>query len=231
MDKLNLVLDEKEFRENKKLTTQVIIVYLKNKDYERLNAVLSLGEKYNLPKSIMKKAYLAAGEYLLSKDKTHEAIINLNKARNLDQKSGKTLQLFVDAVLRFFKDNVEEFSKKDLEEFKLTILPIIEFHKLKFPAQRKIIDSTSHMFKRIDYRIEYVAKEAVETKVTFRVHEIKNALYGDLTMEQVQQEFARLLVPRMREYLEKHGDEYDDKDKKKKKDGSKEKKKKDDDRK
>lgn len=224
-------MDKKEFQDNKKLNTYVITEYLKNKDYERLNAVLSLGEKYNLPKSLMKKAYLAAGKYLLSKDKTHDAIITLNKARNLDQKSGKTLQLFVDAVLRFFKDNVEEYSKSDLEEFKLTILPIIEFHKLKFPAQRSIIDSTSHMFKRIDYRIEYVAKEAVETKITFRVNEIKNALYGDLTMEQVQQEFARLLVPRMREYLEKHSDEYDDKDKKKKKDGTNKKKKKDDEKK
>jgi len=165
-------------------------------------------------------------EYLITQQEYDKAIVIINKARARDVKDKTILQLFINAVSKFFNSNVAEFSKKDLAEFKQTILPIIEFHKLKYPAHRKIVESTEHMFKRIDYRIKYVAKDVEESKVTFRVQQIKSSLYSDMTIEEVRQEFARFIVPKLREMLEKEEDSKEEKKdpKRKPKQGKKDKK-------
>lgn len=204
--------------EGKKLTTEMVKQFIKANQFDKLLAVIAKAEQYQVANSIFNSAYKKTGEYLIDKSRFDESIIVLNKVRLRDYKNKSVCQSFVNAVDLFFKQNVEEFSKNDLEEFKQAILPIINFHKVNYPEHRQIIDSTDHLFRRIDYRIKYVAKDVQESKITFRVQRIKNALYSDdMTIEQVRQEAGRLLAPTLRRmYAERLEKDAEEKDKKKK---------------
>ncbi len=213
----------------KKIFTDRVRSHIADNKWEDLIKLFPGAEEAGVANTLLKSASRKVGEYLYSSKRYYEAIIFSNKARSRDPKTKSTFNLFVNSLQMFFNENVEEFSQKDLSEFKQAILPIIDFHKLKFPAHRKIVDSTDHMFRRIDYRIKYVVKEVEESKVTFRVQQIKNSLYGDMTSEEVQQEFARLLVPKLRERLdEEENSEEEKKNSKKKPNGKKKKGKKKD---
>ena len=202
----------------KKIFTDRVRTYLEKDELEDLIKLFPGAEEAKVAEALLKKASIKIGEYLVKEKRDYEAIIFFNKARVKDPKSKSVFQSFIETVDKFFKENVEEFSKKDLEEFKQVILPIINFHKLKYPEHKKIVQSTDHLLRRIDYRIKYVAKDVQESRVTFRVQQIKNSLYNDdMTLEQVHQEAARLLAPTLRrmydEYEKKEGE---GKDKKKK---------------
>lgn len=202
----------------KKAFTSKIKLHTENENWKALIEIFPGAEEAVISSTLLKNTALKIADYVHSKKIYHESIIFLNKARVRDQKSKKIFQAFVNAVDIFFKDTVEELSKNDLEEFKKTILPIINFHKVNFPEHRQIIDSTDHLFRRIDYRIKYVAKDVQESKITFRVQQIKNALYSDdMTIEQVRQEAGRLLAPTLRRmYAERLEKDAEEKDKKKK---------------
>jgi len=207
----------------KKIFSAKIKSFIADDNWEELIKLFSGAEEAGVSSTLLKSTALKITDYVHSNKRYHEAIIFLNKARIRDQKSKKIFQAFVNAVDIFFKDTVEEFSKSDLEEFKQAILPIINFHKVNFPKHRQIIDSTDHLFRRIDYRIKYVAKDVQESKVTFRVQQIKNALYSDdMTLQEVHQEAARILAPTLRRmYFEKFGNEAEEKDEEEKKDKEK----------
>ena len=199
---------------NKQIITTRLNKFLRDKNFEEVKSTMLAAESFGVSKSLLKKSYLFLGKSAI-RDDQYSAIIYLNKARAIDPASKIIFEHFVKAIQEFFQVNVEEFSKKDLEEYKQAILPIIEFHKLKYSAHRKIVDSMGHMFRRIDYRIKYKAKDVEESKITFRVQEIKNALYGDMTIEEVRTEFARLLGPKLRERIS--SEQYEEESPKKKK--------------
>jgi hypothetical protein len=223
------MIEEQKHLLLKKAFTNKIKLHTDNENWKALIEIFPGAEEACVSKFLLKNTALKIAEYVYSKERYSESIIFFNKARVKDPKSKTIFQSFINTVDKFFKESVEEFSKKDLEDFKQTIRPIIEFHKLKFPAHHKIIDSTEHMFRRIDYRIKFVAKDVEESKLTFRVQQIKNALYGDMTIEEVRQEYARLLVPKLRERLAKEEEDEDEKKSSKKKATPKKKKGKDDD--
>ena len=202
---------------NKQIITTRLNKFLRDKNFEEVKSSMLAAESFGVSKPLLKKSYLFLGKSAI-RDDQYSAILFLNKARAIDPASKIIFEHFVKAIQEFFQVNVEEFSKKDLEEYRQAILPIIEFHKLKFPAHRKIIDSMSHMFRRIDYRIKYKAKDVEESKITFRVQEIKNALFDDMTMEEVNQELAKTLTTIIRRELSK---DKTGKPKKKKKDDKK----------
>jgi len=204
----------------RKMFTNRVRSHIADNKWEDLIKLFPGAQEADVSNALLKSTALKIADYVHSKKRYHESVIFLNKARVRDQKSKKIFQAFVNAVDIFFKDTVEEFSKNDLAEFKQAILPIINFHKVNFPEHRQIIESTDHLFRRIDYRIEYVAKDVQESKVTFRVQQIKNALYDDdMTKEQVHQEAARILAPTLRRmYFERFGNEAEEKDESDKKD-------------
>ena len=61
--------------------------------------------------------------------------------------------------------------------------------------------------------MKYVAEEKIETPATFKVGQIHNAIYDDMTFEELQSEFARIIEPTVRDILEEK-----EKETKKKKD-------------
>lgn len=189
------------FSEGKKLTSEMIKQFIKANQFDKLLALISKAEQYQVANSIFNSAYKKTGGYLIDKKRFDEAIIVLNKVRLRDYKSKSVFKSFVNAVDLFFKQNVEEFSKHDLEEYKQALLPIINFHKVNFPEHRQIIDSTDHLFRRIDYRIKYVANDVEETKVTYRVNEIKDSLYSTMSPQEIKDEFARIIEDDLRDLI------------------------------
>jgi len=199
---------------SKQIITTRLNNYLREKNFEEVKSTMLAAESFGVSKPLLKKSYLFLGKSAINSD-SYSAILFLNKARVIESSSKVIFEHFVKAVQEFFRVNVEEFSKKDLEEYRQAVLPIIEFHKLKYSAHRKIVDSMSHMFRRIDFRISYVAKDVQESKVSYRIQQIKNSLYGDMTIAEVRTEFARLLGPKLRERISsEHDDEESPKEKK-----------------
>jgi hypothetical protein len=192
--------------DNKLIITTRLNKFLLEKNFEEVKASMLAAESFGVSKPLLKRSYLFLGKSAI-RDDQYSAILYLNKARVIDSVSKVIFENFLKAIQEFFQVNVEEFSKKDLEEYRQAILPIIEFHKLKFPAHRKIIDSMSHMFRRIDYRIKYKAKDVEESKITYRVQQIRNSLYGDMRPQEIKDEFARLIEDDLRNILDKPKDD------------------------
>lgn len=162
-------------------------------DFKDMEIALPIAEEYKVSKSTIKKVAITIAEQHFIKKRFDQAIIFYNKARSIDPSKRKVFELFCKSIIEFFKNNIDEFSKKDLEEFKQAIRPSIDFHKMKFPAHRKAVDEIRELVRRIDYRKRNVAKEKKESKVTYRVLQIKDALYSDMTIEEVRKEYARLI--------------------------------------
>ena len=168
----------------------------------KVNSCIPVAEEFDISNGLLKKAAKKIGEYFRSRDNYYKAVIFYNKARIRDLSDSNSFSSFVDSALKFFTDNAEEFSKNDLVKYKQAILPIINFHKLNYPEHQKIINPTEQLFRRIDYRLKYVAEDLQESKVTFRVNEIKDALYADMSPQEIRDEFAKIIEDDLRELLE-----------------------------
>ncbi len=188
--------------EKKKMLTLRIKNNIDNEEWKSLIAAFPVAEEFEISKGLLKKAAKMIGEYFRSRDNYYKAVIFFNKARIRDLSVGNFFSSFVNSALKFFSENAEEFSKNDLVQFKDAISPIIDFHNLNYPEHREIIKPTELLFRRIDYRIKYVAQDVQETKVTHRVQQIKNALYADMSPQEIRDEFAKLIEDDLRELLE-----------------------------
>lgn len=170
-------------------------------DFKDMEIALPIAEEYKVSKIIIKKVAVKIADHHLTKKRFDQAIIFYNKARSIDPTIKKIFELFCRSVTEFYEHNIDEFSKKDLEEFKQAIIPAIDFHKYKFPAHRKVVVEIEELVKRIDYRKKYAAKEMEESRVSYRILQIKNALYSDMTIEEVRKEFAKLISIPIRKIL------------------------------
>ena len=195
-------MNDPHLNEKKKILTLRVKNNIINEEWKSLTAAFPVAEEMRISNGLLKKAAKKIGEYFLLQNNHFEAVIFFNKARVRDLSDGKLFKAFVESTLIFFNKNVKDFSKNDLEKFKLTILPIINFHNLNYPEHREIIKPTELLFRRIDYRIKYVAQDVQETKVTHRVQQIKNALYADMSPQEIRDEFAKLIEDDLRELLE-----------------------------
>lgn len=195
-------------------------------DYKDMQIVLPVAEEYKISPRTIKKVSQKIAEFYFKEKHYDQSAIYSNKARSIDPSIKKNFELFCNSIIEFFKTNIDEFSKKDLDEFKKSIIPVIDFHKIKFPSHHKSIDEMEDLFKRIDYRKKYTAKEKEETKVSYRILQIKNALYSDMTSEQVRQEFAKLIAIPIRKILAEKDEAKNTKSNNKQSEKSKKKKKK-----
>ena len=195
-------MNDPHLTEKKKILTLRIKNNIDNEEWKSLIAAFPVAEEFGISNGLLKKAAKKIGEYFRSGDNHYKAVIFFNKARIRDLSDSNSFSSFVNSALKFFTDNAEEFSKNDLVKFKQAILPIIDFHKLNYPEHQEIINPTEQLFRRIDYRLKYVAEDLQESKVTFRVKEIKDALYADMSPQEIRDEFARIIENDLRELLE-----------------------------
>lgn len=162
-------------------------------DYKDMQIVLPVAEEYKISPRTIKKVSQKIAEFYFKEKHYDQSAIYSNKARSIDPSIKKNFELFCNSIIEFFKTNIDEFSKKDLDEFKKSIIPVIDFHKIKFPSHHKSIDEMENLFKRIDYRKKYLAKDKEESKVTYKVLQIKSAISNDMSLDEVNQEFGKSL--------------------------------------
>ena len=187
----------------KEILTKRIKQNIKDKDWEKLSEAMPATVEYPVEISLQSKGWLLLGSYYEEKEKLVDAIKAFNKARVTDPAVVIVFDKLFSSINSFYDKNRKLFSKSDLEKLKEALLPIWNYHQINFPQQSTSITNHKNIFSKLDYRIKFEATEAVETPMTYPVQVIHDALYGDMTQEEVRAEFARLLAPVIREELAK----------------------------
>ena len=144
------------------------------------------------------------------------AILAFDSARTLSIIDVNVLQKLLGNLSNFFVFYHTEFSHNDLVVLKDVLERLVGFYKIKHEKQSlAAVQSGEQLIRNVDQLLE-VALEKEETKATFKVWQIRDALYSDMTMEEVRAEFGRLVAPYLIDEYEKRV-----KEKKKRKKGKK----------
>lgn len=167
---------------------------IKDKKYKKLIDALPVGEEYGVAKELMYKGWRLAGQYQEEKNYLTEAILSYNKARRIKPSVIVVFDKVVSLLEDFFSKYKNEFSVDDLKMLKESISILENFHSVNYPSQEKVLVKIYDLLLRIDYILEYYPKIAKETKATFQVQKIYNAITDDMTMPEVRQELAKTLA-------------------------------------
>ena len=185
----------------KELLTKRIQKNIKGKNWAKLAEAMPITLEYPTSKSIQFRGWRLVGNYYAEQENFADAIKAYNKARVIKPSVVTVFDKMIAAADAFYAYSRDLFSKSDLQKLKEALLPVLNYHSVNFPKHRSIVETGKSLIKRINYRIKFEAADAVETKVTYPVHIIYDALYGDMTEDQVRNEFARLLSPILREKI------------------------------
>lgn len=191
---------------------------IKDKEYKKLLDALPVGEEYGISKELMYKGWKLAAQYLEEKSFLTDAILCYNKARRIKPFIVVVFDKVVSLLDDFFSKYKNEFSVDDLVKLKGSIAILENFHSVNFPNQKKISARIPDLYLKIDYHINHYPKVAEETKATFQVQKIYNAITDDMSMPEVNQELAKTIanIIRREKSKNKKSKETNDKGKKKK---------------
>jgi hypothetical protein len=167
---------------------------IKDKEYKKLLDALPVGEQYGISKELMYKGWKLAAQYLEEKNYLTDAILCYNKARKINPSILFVFDKFVALLTQFFSKYKTEFSVEDLRKLKESISLLENFHSVNFPKQKKALEKIPALNIRIEYQIKHYPIIAEETKATFQVQKIYNAITDDMTMHEANQELAKTLT-------------------------------------
>ena len=196
----------KTLREETKLMTIAVEARLKNKDFKGLAGIIELVDKYNVKKPLRQKAWFQVGLNWQREGAQSDAIIALNSARVLSPLDAKILTPFFESFNRFLSDFRDDLSVEDLELLSDPVESLLEFYKAKGLWDAPALAMGKHVSRRINY-IKADAKSAVETKASYQIERIVKALRENVTIEQVREEYARIMAPVFLELIAKEMDE------------------------
>jgi hypothetical protein len=167
---------------------------IKDKEYKKLLDALPVGEEYGISKELMYKGWKLAAQYLEEKSFLTDAILCYNKARRIKPSTLLVFDKVVTLLDEFFSKYKNEFSVDDLFKLKGSIAVLENFHSVNYPSQKKALEKIPDLNIKINYHINHYPKVAEETKATFQVQKIYNAITDDMSMPEVHQEFAKTLA-------------------------------------
>ena len=167
---------------------------IKDKEYKKLLDALPVGEEYGISKELMYKGWKLAAQYLEEKSFLTDAILCYNKARRIKPSTLVVFDKVIALLTQFFSKYKTEFSVEDLRKLKESTNLLENFHSVNFPKQKKVLEKIPDLILRIEYQIKHYPITAEETKVTFQVQKIYNAITDDMSMQEVNQEFAKTLA-------------------------------------
>lgn len=209
-------------KEKKKILTLRIKQNIEGEEWQKLVDALPVAEEAAISKPLLLKAYILGAEYLEQKEDWVRVIKYFNKARSINPGNLNVLDKLISAFESFYSLYKAEFSKQDLKLLSEPLKLILDFHNINFPKHKKIVRSGNELIQKIEYQLKYNAVDKIESQATFRTQQIHNAISDDMTFEQIQSEFARIIEPTVRDLLE----EKEKEKKQKKKTNSKKNKKK-----
>jgi len=197
----------------KKAFTFNLKQHIEKGEWQKLIKVLPGAEEVEVSTTLLRKGWILAGEYLAGEKDWTSAIISFNKARVRNPSTIYVFDELINAFGSFYEQFKNRFSKADLKILKDPLVLLIDYHQLNFPKHQAQVEIGKELIQKINYRMKYIAEEKIETSATFKVEQIHNAIYDDMTFEELQSEFARIIEPTIRDILEEK-----DKETKKKKD-------------
>jgi len=189
-----------------------------DKEYKKLLDALPVGEEYGISKELMYKGWKLAAQYLEEKNFLTDAILCYNKARRIKPSIVVVFDKVVSLLDDFFSKYKNEFSVDDLVKLKGSIDVLENFHSVNYPSQEKALEKIPDLNIKINYHINHYPKVAEETKATFQVQKIYNAITDDMSMPEVNQELAKTIanIIRREKSKNKKSKETTDKGKRKK---------------
>ena len=200
-------------KEKKKVFTFHLKNSIEKEEWKKLVSLLPVAEEVEISTTLLRKGWILAGEYLAGEKDWTNAIISYNKARVKNPSTIYVFDKLINAFGSFYEQFKDKFSKADLKILKDPLFLLIDYYQLNYPKHQAHIEVGKELIQKINYRMKYVAEEKIETPATFKVEQIHNAIYDDMTFEELQSEFARIIEPTIRDILEEK-----DKETKKKKD-------------
>jgi len=200
-------------KEKKKVFTFHLKKNIEKGEWQKLIKLLPDAEDVEVSTTLLRKSWILAGGYLAGEKDWTNAIISYNKARVKNPSTIYVFDKLLSAFGSFYEQLKDEFSIADLKILKDPLVLLIDYHQLNFPKHQAQVEVGKELVQKINYRMKYVAEEEIETSATFMVRQIHNAIYDDMTFEELQSEFARIIEPTIRDLLDEK-----DKETKKKKD-------------
>ena len=210
-------------KEKKKVLTLRLKQNIENKEWQNLVNALPVAEEAKISSSLLRKAWIYGGEFLFKEKDWVRAITFFNKARSLDPTTISVFDKIIKAFGQFYEQFKENFSKHDLEKLRYPLILMLDYHQINFPKHQHLVKKGKELIQKIDYKFKYVAVEKEESPATFKVQQIYDAIYDDMTFEQLQSEFARIIEPTVRDLLDEKEKEKKEKKKGKSKKGKKKK--------
>jgi hypothetical protein len=200
---------------NKQVVTKVVKNDLETKNWKHLSAIMPVADKYKIARSLRLKGWKHLAGYYYENEKHIDAIVAFNKARQVALGDEQAIRGLFNSLIAVYNEQRENFSREDLVLLENQIDRLISFYTIHLPIEKAVIEDAEKLHTRIKVHL-HSASSKEETPATHRVEYIYNALYGDMTIEEIRAEFARIMAPYFREKLEE-----DAINKKKKKRGSK----------
>lgn len=187
----------------KQIATLALKTAIKKHDWGRLFDIVSMSAKQGCSKVLIKKGWVELGNHLLEGKDYVNAILAFNSARTLGLFDKKVLDKFIHGLNEFYKIFRQKFSREDLIVFNDTLARLINFYRLhKDRGLDYATEEGQNLVRKVEQQIE-VAPSKVETQATFKVKQICDALYSNMTTEEVRAEFAKIVAPLIRDEYEK----------------------------
>lgn len=167
---------------------------IKDKEYKKLLDALPVAEEYGISKELRYKGWKLVAQYLEEKNYLTDSILCYNKARRIKPSVIFVFEKVISLLNEFFSKYKNEFSVDDLVQLKESIVILENFHSVNFPKQEKVLNQIPDLNLKIDYQINHHPKIAEETKLTFQVQKIYNAITDDMSIQEANQELAKTLA-------------------------------------
>lgn len=192
----------------KKLTSFALKEHLKKKNWGKIEELLPFGESQGVSNRLLQKSWIELAYQQKEDDALVSAILSFVAARKFNTKNDKLFIEIVDCLSQFVLRYCNTFSKEDLVFLKYGLDRIYTY-------ENQINSKKPSLFpaKKLQVQIDNLlisAKSKPETKSTYNVQRIYDALYTYMTPEEVRSEFAKL-------FFEANIDEYEKRVREKKK--------------
>jgi hypothetical protein len=192
------IRDAKHLQNNNKDATEALAAKIRycidNNLAEDLVTTLPAAEIYLLDrKELLFEAFFAAGEFRAKELDYFNSILYFNKSKKFNATIVVVFDKIIESLQSLYTFNKEEFVKGDLLKLLPPIKVLVDYYGALLNG-RTSLEQAGHLMSRIAYRINFVAPDAVEGKMTHRVNVIINALEKDVPMDQVKKEVGKFIA-------------------------------------
>jgi hypothetical protein len=189
-----------DLQDYKSIIRKAIPTYIKSNNWQRLSATMPLADTYKISKSLRRQGWNYLASYYHDNGQYIDAVIAYNKARRAVLDDRYAITGLLTSLTAIYNDLSDKFSREDLVLLDNQIDRLLSFYTVHHPIDSGLIEAGKTLSTRIKTQLQ-LAPSKVETPATHRIEAIYNALYSDMTIEEIRAEFARIMAPYFREHI------------------------------